>query len=208
MQKLRTTNGRQVRTLLRQENDEYTCLATVIPTSSTSEATASAEAVIPTGPHDDDANYLLSACGAEADATPSHWWETPGSFPNEITASGHVRLPTNPLQTGIDDESNNTQRILWLLASKKNITVVLDVGALVLDLSALDFCQQWLRLRPDTRGVVFFDKSNTIQVLLPREGKSSTQRQQCDTRNLTDGGQRNHSGSSATQQSYFSVPTR
>lgn len=46
-----------------------------------------------------------------------------------------------------------------------SINVVLDPGALVLQLSNVEFARRWLKRRPDMEAVVFFDDQNVIRVL-------------------------------------------
>ncbi|CAD7948759.1 unnamed protein product, partial [Amoebophrya sp. A25] len=123
MPKLKGTNGRQLRMLLRPENDDYVDLS----------GGRVAQAVFP---------------------------------------------PEEKMGTGATDEGkqtvfNTTTQILTVLSERHDISVVLDIGALILDLSSVEFCREWLSRRRDARGLVFFDKSNTIQVMLPSESRCS-----------------------------------
>ncbi|CAD7923999.1 unnamed protein product [Amoebophrya sp. A120] len=73
-------------------------------------------------------------------------------------------------------EDNTAVEILDILQSsavsareaglpEEKINVVLDPGAMVLQLSNLEFSKEWLKRRPDMEACVFFDEKNTIRVI-------------------------------------------
>jgi hypothetical protein len=67
---------------------------------------------------------------------------------------------------------DSAANILSLLGEDVEFNVVLDAGALVLQLSNEDFARKWLEARQDKDAVVFYDATDT-QVALCRNGSSA-----------------------------------
>jgi hypothetical protein len=61
-------------------------------------------------------------------------------------------------------ESNSANEILDFLNGRADINVVLDSGALVLEMSNELFAKKWLELRPDMEASVFFNSSDAVCV--------------------------------------------
>eukprot|EP00961_Rhodomonas_salina_P159674 2150568-Rhodomonas_salina.1 len=66
---------------------------------------------------------------------------------------------------GVSVARSNTESILELLGGqgRGRINVVLDSGALVLELSNEEFARQWLKRREDMHAAAFYDAVNKVQ---------------------------------------------
>ncbi|CAD7925579.1 unnamed protein product [Amoebophrya sp. A120] len=91
------------------------------------------------------------------------------NLPSLSSTNGHqlrrLLRPENDEYLALRDE-NTAAEIVQILSERQDISVVLDPGALVLQLSNREFCRRWLQKRPDALAAVFFDEGNAIQVIL------------------------------------------
>eukprot|EP00392_Amoebophrya_sp_AT5.2_P015255 g15456.t1 len=83
--------------------------------------------------------------------------------------------PENDRYHPLMDECHQSaaEQILDFVAQDSTISVVLDPGALILQLGNRDFVRRWLRKRPDALAAVYFDENDVAQVLLPDTAASN-----------------------------------
>ncbi|CAD7924276.1 unnamed protein product [Amoebophrya sp. A120] len=81
-----------------------------------------------------------------------------------------LRRPENNQLLQTKRGASLSSQVLDAVASDRSFSVVLDAGALVLELDSCEFCRQWLERRPDARAAVFFDNNHNKRVLLSSTG--------------------------------------
>ncbi|KAL7554906.1 hypothetical protein ACHAWF_018454 [Thalassiosira exigua] len=85
----------------------------------------------------------------------------------DANASSNV---TSNGEADSDTDVPSSTKILDVVCAAESVNVVLDPGALVLDLGNADFAKAWLERRPDKEAAVFFDE-NDRECVLTRSGE-------------------------------------
>ncbi|CAD7943082.1 unnamed protein product [Amoebophrya sp. A25] len=132
---LEMTNGIQLRNLLRGENDYYHWLR-----------------------EDNTALEILDIL--EYGETLEHQHSAVGEGALGVAPRSSLGVSSGPQFLG-----DTTTTPVVRIDQAEKVNVVLDPGALVLQLSNLEFSKEWLKRRPDMEACVFFDEQNVIKVI-------------------------------------------